>query len=124
MIFSSKIILKRVLRPALESLGLDDKDVAADSATTYIRWQHGLQCGRPVKKIFIPLSEPLNEYYMYKSRRLCHGKYSSNKVEILDLETGQRSSWVDNEVGEIEGGNHSYHFALFDDYLVCMCTKK
>lgn len=38
----------------LEFLGLDNKEVTAGEAKNILRWRYGLQCARPVKKVFFP----------------------------------------------------------------------
>ncbi|KAL1994047.1 hypothetical protein VTN49DRAFT_2716 [Thermomyces lanuginosus] len=58
-IFSSDTITTFLLRRTLAFLNIDGANVAASDAVTYFRWQHGLQCARPVKKIFLPWSQTL-----------------------------------------------------------------
>lgn len=60
---------------------------------TYIRWLHGLEFARPVRKLFIPLfPTPQNcEYIAYHSRRLCYIMPDRNNLAMLDFETGKRS---------------------------------
>ncbi|KAL1995472.1 hypothetical protein VTN49DRAFT_1659 [Thermomyces lanuginosus] len=96
-IFSSEAVIRHALRRSLVFLGLDGKNVSTNDAMTYSRWHHGRQSGRPVKKVFLPCSDPLGnilnscDYYLYHSRRLVHGVFVSNEVEMLALETGDRS---------------------------------
>lgn len=111
--------MKSALRRSLLFLGLDSTDVAPNEAVTYLRWHHGLQSGRPVKKIFLPRSKPFREsqrgYYICESRQLCHVTYDNYRVEILDLEAGHRSSLV---VDETQARFGDFLFYQFDSYLV------
>ena len=67
------------MRRTLAFLGLDGKDVAADDAMKFFRWQHNLQCGRPLKKSFFDWPESVIMFgrAMYNSRRLCYGIWES-----------------------------------------------
>lgn len=74
-----------------------DDEVAAD-AMTYFRWQHGLQTGRPQEDIF-PWSEPQREPFdiWYHSRRLFNDTTPGDGLEMLDLGTGEKSTWIGEE---------------------------
>ena len=60
----------------LASLDLKGEDVqgTAADAVTYFRWRHGLLCGQPVKKIFLPWPDGIScgEVFDYRSRRLAY----------------------------------------------------
>lgn len=100
-------------------------DEAIADAMSYFRWRHGLQHARPVKKIFLTWSElgkvsaePFG--IQHHSRQLCYGIPHDNRrdfpnnmeVEILSLETGDKSVWTVSETESID------HFVLSDRYLV------
>lgn len=104
------------MRQSLEFLDLDDKDVAADDATTFLQWQHRLQYARPVKKGFFSWEKfPRVPYSVkYHSRRLgCVAPPPSPIVQMLDLETGEMSTWTDEESSTILS-----EFFLSDRYLI------
>ncbi|KAL1996816.1 hypothetical protein VTN49DRAFT_7681 [Thermomyces lanuginosus] len=103
-ILSSDAITKFVLRQTLAFLNIDRADIPVTDAKAYFRWQHGLQYGQPVKRIFLPWTEPPrvpNEIAYHSRRLVCHNE-GVKKVEMLDLETGQRSAWVEEDAGEDE----------------------
>lgn len=85
-------------------MNIDRADIPVTDAKAYFRWQHGLQYGQPVKRIFLPWTEPPrvpNEIAYHSRRLVCHNE-GVKKVEMLDLETGQRSAWVEEDAGEDE----------------------
>lgn len=98
-------------------LGLDLKgrDLTDADAMCYFRCQHGLQCGRPVKKFFLPWSADLPPIMLEDvhcdSRRLCYQIFSTEEFQMLNLETGKRSMWTKSE-------GTKYHPILSDRYLV------
>ncbi|KAL1989677.1 hypothetical protein VTN49DRAFT_6874 [Thermomyces lanuginosus] len=103
-VFSSDTVIKLAMRQTLAFLGLNDTDVrgAATEATAYFRWRHCLQNGRPMKKVFLPWPQKLEEkprHTAYYSRRLVYESADDNGglvICMLDLKTGQRSScWAD-----------------------------
>ena len=112
------------MRDTLRFLDLAPEETNVDvaKATSYFRWQHGLQCGRPVKEIIghcrpTIFSHPCE--IMYHSRRLCYkGGYLGypfhDKVCMLDLETGERSTWANSYERGI------YSFELSDRYLIVL----
>ncbi|KAL1993228.1 hypothetical protein VTN49DRAFT_3177 [Thermomyces lanuginosus] len=94
-IFSSDGIVEHSLRRALTLFHLGDNDLQdVANAMVYFRWQHALEYGRPVKKLFLPWSKPLMPFdsrmVSYHSRRLFYQAGHSDRVEMLDLETGER----------------------------------
>ncbi|KAL1997556.1 hypothetical protein VTN49DRAFT_87 [Thermomyces lanuginosus] len=100
-LLSSEAILKQSLREKLTSLGLDLKgtNVPIDNANRYFQWHHRIQYGRPIKKIFLPwtaestLSPVTARGITYHSRRLCYFIRSDQDIYILNLETGERSTY-------------------------------
>lgn len=90
-----------VLHDTVEFLGLDlkDTDLANADATRYFQWRHRLQCGRPVKKIFLPWptgSSGRPAEIKCHSRRLYYRYWGEEEIEMLNLETGERSIWSIN----------------------------
>lgn len=74
------------MRQSLEFLDLDDKDVAADDATTFLQWQHRLQYARPVKKGFffvgkIPESS-LQREIPFSTIGLCGSATQPNRPDV------------------------------------------
>lgn len=111
----------RALHRTLAILGLDSKEVGVDDAMTYFRWRHSLQHARPVK-MFISTTRPLGpRECVYHSRRLCYTTNKSNRVEILDLETGQKSKWIGEKLHDAGGGTLFWNYFLSDRYLVIQC---
>ncbi|KAL1973068.1 hypothetical protein VTN31DRAFT_6610 [Thermomyces dupontii] len=56
-IFSSDAITSLVLRRTLAFLNTKEKEnalLSAPDVNTYFRWRHGLEYGKPVRKIFLP----------------------------------------------------------------------
>ncbi|KAL1993593.1 hypothetical protein VTN49DRAFT_2262 [Thermomyces lanuginosus] len=96
--FSSEAIIRPFLRETLTFLGLDSEGISTDGAISdamrYFRWRHGLEHARPVKKTFIPWPEHLPgmpEVIQCHSHRLCYGNDNQSKVEILNIENGEKS---------------------------------
>lgn len=83
----------------------------------YFQWEHGLESVQPVKKKFMLWSAPITDIptILYHSRRLCYEIRKIRGVEILDLETGERSRWTDEEAA-----SSLSRFYLSDRYLVLM----
>ena len=99
-IFSCDAITRVVMRQTLAFLSMESTDVASADVATYFRWRHGLQCGRPVKKIFLPWSRResiMPADFVYHSRRLFYRSLYGYEIEMLDLETGRRSTWVEED---------------------------
>ncbi|KAL1976132.1 hypothetical protein VTN31DRAFT_2414 [Thermomyces dupontii] len=92
-VLSSNTLIKSVQCRTLAALGLEATNVKSTNPMTYIRWLHGLEFARPVRKLFIPLfPTPQNcEYIAYHSRRLCYIMPDRNNLAMLDFETGKRS---------------------------------
>ncbi|KAL1974212.1 hypothetical protein VTN31DRAFT_5772 [Thermomyces dupontii] len=89
---------------------------------TYFRWEHGLQCFRPLKKWFIPwsLSGPGFKPVVYNTRQLSYDTWGSS-VHVYNLETAETSRWSDEQVSAI----HAFwqHF-VSDRYLVLAWYNK
>lgn len=88
-----------VLRQSLAFLNVEGIDETSVDATDYFRWQHGLQSGRPVKKLFLPWTESelgVSDIW-YHSRRLFYRTFAANDLEMMDLVTGERSKLVKEE---------------------------
>ncbi|KAL1990764.1 hypothetical protein VTN49DRAFT_6603 [Thermomyces lanuginosus] len=117
-IFSKYAIITSALHQTLEFLGLKNANAAVSDAITYFRWEHGLRSARPVKKIFLPWSTPRRpQEVFYHSRRLCYRVSDrSNEVHMLDLETGERSTWSD-EARDVSGS-----IGLSDRFLAMITT--
>ncbi|KAL1997088.1 hypothetical protein VTN49DRAFT_7953 [Thermomyces lanuginosus] len=99
-IFSCDTIIKPILRQTLAFLGLDQEGVSTDAAMAdamnYFRWRYNLEHARPIKRIFLPW--PTDFPYMpvridCRSRRLCYTTPKSSQAEIINLETGKKSTW-------------------------------
>lgn len=110
------------MRPALALLGLGSEgvstDVKIDDAIKIIRWRRGLECARPVKKVFLPWPEPkvtpispMPSEIRYRSRRLCYDRPNCKTVEMLDLDAAVTEIWTDGE-------KQFDDFILSDRYLV------
>lgn len=125
-LFLSEAVVHHALRQTLAFLGLESKDVVVDDAIIYFRWRHGLQCGRPVKKIVIrrpKLYGNGGEYYLCHSQWLCHGILHRNGVDVLDLKTGNRLHLTDNQLPRWDAGVLSHGIDLSDRYFVFMWDK-
>ncbi|KAL1975051.1 hypothetical protein VTN31DRAFT_3443 [Thermomyces dupontii] len=122
-ILSSGPITTFALREAIEILSLDRKsvDVTIAGAISYIQWKHRLQCGRPVKRIFLPW--PPGQSYApcevrYHSRRFCYRCLDREEIHMLNLETGEKSIWTSgSDVG------HIFSLTLSDRYLVVVSNE-
>lgn len=87
-------------------------------ATTYFRWWHSLQHVQPIRKIFLPWPEtsetPIE--FAYSLRRLFsripHEDF--DEVEMLNLETGEKLTWTENEA--MESG--TWNFLISDRCVV------
>lgn len=105
-------------------LGIEDVDVPATDAMTYFMWRHRLQRVQPVKKIFLPWPEtprlPLD--VAYRSRRVyyCLPGDDTDDIGMLDLETGERLTWTEDESIDME----PWDFRLSDRYLVIYSDDK
>lgn len=104
------------LRKTLAILGLENLDVSTADAMTYLRWGHGFQSGRPVKKIFRPWSGPFKvpDGIQYHSRRLCYNRTDSREIEVLNFETGETFRLADEE------GDELWQLLMSDRYVVAI----
>lgn len=110
------------MRETLSFLGLDREGVNTEKAITdamsYFRWRYGLEHARPVKKIFLPWPTHFADLTLKKvhcgSRRLCYNIPLSNKAVILNLETGEKSTWTSS--GQLT--RYFDFFWLSDRYLL------
>lgn len=99
-------------------LGIEGVDVSAADAIDYFKWQHRLLRVQPVKKIFLPWPQtsdvPLN--IAYRSRRLyyCLPGDDAYEFEMLDLETGERLTWTEDEAIKMD----QWYHRLSDRYVV------
>lgn len=110
-----------LLRQALQLLNMEGMVVPVASAMTYIRWAHALRFARPIKKVFVPWSarSRIPGEIVYNSRRLCCSVLGPrNEIEMLNLETGERSVWTDEAADELLG------FAVSDRYLVMISRDR
>ncbi|KAL1995421.1 hypothetical protein VTN49DRAFT_1608 [Thermomyces lanuginosus] len=103
-IFTCSAIIAPVLRETLAFLDLEREVVGTNvpiaDAMRYLRWRHGLQHARPVRKIFFPWPAHwsiIPASVRCHSRRLCYPIAGSDNFEFLNLETGERSVWFDSE---------------------------
>lgn len=83
----------------------------------YFEWQHRLQRGRPVKRIFLSRPPEWPDWgaeIRYGSRRLCYRGRRRAEIQMLNLETGEISIWSDSN-GFV--GEESF-FTLSDRYFV------
>lgn len=92
---------------------------------SYFRWQHGLRCGRPVKKIFLPWpaeSSRLPAEIKCHSRRLYYRYWDREDIEMLNLETGERSIWSP-DTRDSKVINSLTQFTLSGRYLVLVTVR-
>ncbi|KAL1992106.1 hypothetical protein VTN49DRAFT_4138 [Thermomyces lanuginosus] len=103
-IFSSDDIVMALLRKTLALLNIENTEISSAEAITYFQWHHRLQYGRPVKKMFFPwaVTPGWGDDVSYHSRRLCYRMKCAVGVEMLNLETGEKSSWtLDEELANV-----------------------
>ncbi|KAL1992107.1 hypothetical protein VTN49DRAFT_4139 [Thermomyces lanuginosus] len=120
--FSSDEIIMAALRKTLTFLNIENTEVSAAEAITYFEWHHRLQYGRPVKKMSLPWTRRpgWDDDVSYHSRRLCYRMKRAVGVEVLDLETGEKSSWtVDKEFA-----NNDWKLRLSDHYVLIIIPWK
>ncbi|KAL1995645.1 hypothetical protein VTN49DRAFT_1832 [Thermomyces lanuginosus] len=123
-IFSCDTITTCALLETFEFLGLEemDKNVMAADATNYFRWRAGLLNVKPVKKVFLPWPERLPRVpysIQYHSHQLCYNVWGHNEVEMLNLETGETSTWADPE-----RSLPAHNIRLSDRHLVIVSNGK
>jgi len=100
-ILSCDTIIRPLLRETLTFLGLDlegvSTDVALADAMSYFQWRHNLQYARPIKKIFLPWPASFTSLpakIQCRSRRLCCNMPKGGRAGMLNLETGEKSTWA------------------------------
>lgn len=108
-ILSFDAIINPFFREALIFLGLDQEGVKTDITVTsrmrYIGWRHCLEQVRPLKKIFLPwpahFSSESNTV-RWHSRRLFYDVPGRGEVEMINFETGEKSTWAAGSTEEIK----------------------